>query len=95
MVYAKMDELGIKITPSSWIKEITNSGVTCFNVFSSREFTVPADAVILVTMKYSNMEPYKMLKEKGVKPLYLMGDAKSPRQIGDALRDGHAIAREI
>jgi len=95
MVYGKMDELGIKITPSSWIKEITSSGATCFNVYSSREWTVPADDVILVTMKYSNMEPYKLLKEKGVKPLYLIGDAKSPRQIGDALRDGHAVAREI
>ena len=69
--------------------------MTCFNVFSSREFAVPADAVIMVTMKYSNMEPYKMLKEKGVKPIYLMGDAKSPRQIGDALRDGHTIGREL
>ncbi|MGD0072882.1 MAG: FAD-dependent oxidoreductase [Candidatus Binataceae bacterium] len=95
LIYGKMDELGVKITSSSWIKEITASGLTCFNVFSSREFAVPADAVIMVTMKYSNMEPYKMLKEKGVKPIYLMGDAKSPRQIGDALRDGHTIGREL
>jgi 2,4-dienoyl-CoA reductase-like NADH-dependent reductase (Old Yellow Enzyme family) len=95
LIYGKMDELGVKITPSSWIKEVTNSGAICFNVFSSREWTVPADQVILVTMKYSNTEPYKLLKEKGVKPLFLIGDAKSPRQIGDALRDGHAVARDI
>lgn len=95
LIYSKMDELGIKITPSAWVKEISGSEVLCFNVFSSREWTLAADDVVLVTMKYSNVEPYKLLKEKGVKPLYLIGDAKSPRQIGDALRDGHAVAREI
>jgi len=46
-------------------------------------------------IKYSNIEPYKLLKQKGVKPLYPIGDAKSPREIGDALRDGHAVGREI
>jgi hypothetical protein len=25
----------------------------------------------------------------------LIGDAKAPRQIGEAVRDGHAVAREI
>lgn len=95
LIYARMDELGVKITPVSWVKEVEASGATCFNIFSGREWTVAADSVIFVTMKYSNMEPYKMLKEKGVKPLYLIGDAKAPRHIGEAVRDGYAVAREI
>lgn len=95
LIYGKLDELGVKIVPSAWVKEIHGADVTCFNVFSSREWQEEAESVILVTMKYSNMEPYKLLKEKGVKPLYLIGDAKAPRQIGDALRDGHAVGREI
>ncbi len=95
MIYARMDELGVKITPMTWVKEINPSSVTCFNIFTGREWTVPADSVILVTMKYSNVEPYEMLKGKGVKPLYLIGDAKAPRQIGEAVRDGHALARDL
>ncbi len=95
LIYAKMDELAVKITPQSWVKEIGASGVVCYNIFTGREWTVAADDVILVTTKYSNMEPYKLLKAKGVKPLYLVGDAKSPRQIGESVRDGHAAAREI
>ncbi|MGD0075122.1 MAG: hypothetical protein ABSD31_12410 [Candidatus Binataceae bacterium] len=44
-------------------------------------------------VKYSNVEPYEMLKGKGVKPL---GDARAPRQIGEAVaRDGLALARDL
>lgn len=95
LIYAKMDELAVKITPQSWVKEIGASGVVCYNIFTGREWTVAADDVILVTTKYSNMEPYKLLKAKGVKPLYLVGDAKAPRQIGESVRDGYSVAREI
>jgi 2,4-dienoyl-CoA reductase-like NADH-dependent reductase (Old Yellow Enzyme family) len=94
-VYGRLDELGVRVVASSWVKELHARGATCFNVFSSREWEEPADNVILVTMKYSNMETYKLLKGKGVKPLFLIGDAKSPRHIGDAIRDGYAAAREI
>ena len=95
LIYSKMDELGVTVTPSSWVKEINGSEVVCYNVFSGREWIERVDDVVLVTMKYSNTEPYKLLKEKGVKPLHLIGDAKSPRQVGDALRDAYALAREI
>ena len=94
-IYAKMDELNVQISASSWVKQINASDVTCFNIFSGREWAATPDNVILVTTKYSNMEPYKLLKEKGVGHLYLIGDAKAPRQIGEAVRDGHALAREI
>ncbi len=94
-VYGRLDELGVRVVPSSWVKEIRPGGATCFNVFSSREWDEAADSIILVTMKYSNMEPYKLLKAKGLKAVHLIGDAKSPRHIGDAMRDGYAAAREI
>jgi 2,4-dienoyl-CoA reductase-like NADH-dependent reductase (Old Yellow Enzyme family) len=94
-IYGKMDELGITITPCSWVREIKGSEVVCFNIFSDRQWSVQADDVILVTMKYSNTDLYKLLKGKGVRPLHLIGDARSPRQIGDAIREGHAAAREI
>ncbi|MBI2962946.1 MAG: FAD-dependent oxidoreductase [Deltaproteobacteria bacterium] len=94
-VYGRLDELGVRVVPSSWVKEIRPGAATCFNVFSSREWEEAADSVILITMKYSNMETYKLLKSKGVKAAYLVGDAKSPRHIGDAIRDGYAAALEI
>jgi 2,4-dienoyl-CoA reductase-like NADH-dependent reductase (Old Yellow Enzyme family) len=94
-VYGRLDELGVRVVPSSWVKEIRSGAATCFNVFSSREWDEATDSVVLVTMKYSNMEPYKLLKARGLKTVHLIGDAKSPRHIGDAIRDGYAAAREI
>ena len=94
-IYSRMDELGVTITSLSWVKEIDSKGATCFNVINSREWRTEADSVILVTMKYSNTDVYTLLKANGVKPLYLIGDAKAPRQIGEAVRDGYSVARNI
>ncbi len=94
-LYGMLDELGVVVIPNSWVKEIGAAGATCFNIYSGREWQVAADSIVLSTMRYSNNDLYHLLKQKGVQPLYLVGDAKAPRQIGEAVRDGHAVAREI
>jgi 2,4-dienoyl-CoA reductase-like NADH-dependent reductase (Old Yellow Enzyme family)/thioredoxin reductase len=92
-VMAKLDELGVKITPYSWVKEITEKGVVCFNAFSGREFAVEADNIILVTAKYSNTELYDLFKQRGIE-CHLIGDARAPRWIWNATHDGYKLARE-
>jgi 2,4-dienoyl-CoA reductase-like NADH-dependent reductase (Old Yellow Enzyme family) len=94
-VYGRLDELGVKVTPFSWVRGIEGNAARCFFIFSGREWETSADSFVLVTMKYSNTGIYTLLKQRGVKPLHLIGDAKAPRHIGDAIRDGHLAARAI
>ncbi len=90
----RLDELGVKITPNSWVKAIDQGSVECFNIHSGREFAVTADTVVLATMKYSNVELVKLLKERNVE-CHLIGDARAPRWILTATHDGYKMGREL
>lgn len=91
---AKLDELGVKITPYTWVKEITEKGATCYNVFTGREYEIELDNIIMVTTKYSNTELHGLLRQKGIEG-YLIGDARAPRWILNATHDGYKLGREI
>ncbi len=91
---AKLDELGVKITPFTWVKQITERGATCFYAPSGKEYDVEADNIIMVTTKYSNIELYDLFKQRGVE-CHLIGDARAPRWILNATHDGYKLAREI
>jgi 2,4-dienoyl-CoA reductase-like NADH-dependent reductase (Old Yellow Enzyme family)/thioredoxin reductase len=91
---SKIDELGVRITTHSGVKEITENGLTCFYVFSGREFQIEADQVILITTKLSNWEPYHLFQQKGFE-VHLIGDARAPRFIWNATHDGYKIGREL
>ena len=93
-VMGRLDELGVKITPYTWVKQIAEKGAICFNAPSGREFDVEADNIILVTTKYSNTELYDLFKQRGVE-CHLIGDARAPRWIWNATHDGYKLAREI
>jgi 2,4-dienoyl-CoA reductase-like NADH-dependent reductase (Old Yellow Enzyme family) len=90
----KLDELGVKITPYTWVKEITEKGATCIYGPSGREFDVKADNIIMVTTKYSNTGLYDLFKQRGVE-CHLIGDARAPRWILNATHDGYKLAMEI
>jgi 2,4-dienoyl-CoA reductase-like NADH-dependent reductase (Old Yellow Enzyme family) len=90
----KIDELGVRITPHTWVKEITDKGASCFYVFSGREYDIEADNIVMITTKLSNVEPYNLLKKKGIE-CHLIGDARAPRFIWNATHDGYKIGREI
>jgi hypothetical protein len=96
-VMPRLDELNVKITPLTAVKEITDKGAICFYVFSDREdraYEIEADNIIMVTTKLSNLEPYNLLKQRGVE-CHLIGDAKAPRWIMNATHDGYKVGREI
>ncbi|MEZ5524174.1 MAG: FAD-dependent oxidoreductase [Pseudomonadales bacterium] len=61
-----------------------------------------ADTVILVTARLSNDALYKALRERqdewqkeGIKGIYQAGDCYAPRLTGDAIFEGHRLAREF
>jgi dimethylamine/trimethylamine dehydrogenase len=64
--------------------------------------TVEADTVILVTARHSNNELFKALWQnhdrwatEGIGDIFQAGDCYAPRLLGDAIFDGHRIAREF
>lgn len=91
-IYAAADNLGIKQTPNSWIKEIDGKTVTLYNIYSEREWQEEYDNVVLITMKYSNDELYKALVDAGAKNVQRIGDAVTPRWVSDAVREGVRVA---
>jgi len=90
----KLDMLGIQIHPNTWVKEITPTGATCFNIFSFREFDIPSDTIVLTTMKYSQTDLYALFEQEGIE-CHLIGDAKAPRWIWNATHDGYKLAWEV
>lgn len=91
-VYANLDTLGVRMTPNSWIKEISGKAVTLYNIYSAREWREEYDNVVLVTMKYSNDSLYKTLKAAGVPNVRRIGDAVAPRSVSEATREGVHVA---
>ncbi|MFN8204262.1 MAG: FAD-dependent oxidoreductase [Solirubrobacteraceae bacterium] len=94
-VHGALDELGVKVTPSSSIRQISGRQVTCFNLLSGREWTEDADTVVLVTMKYVNDALYKQLAEAGDVEVHRIGDVVTPRWVTDATREGVRLAYRL
>jgi hypothetical protein len=90
--YARLDELGVKVTPNAWIDSISGTTVTCRNVYSGRQWRQEADSVVLVTMKYSINDLHQQLVARGFADLHLIGDAVAPRWISEATREGVRVA---
>ncbi len=94
-INARLDELRVKVVPNTWVKNISKGTVTCYNIFSGREWTTEADNVVLATMRYSTNNLYHLLKRRGVKNVYHIGDAVAPRKIYTSIRDGDKLARML
>jgi 2,4-dienoyl-CoA reductase-like NADH-dependent reductase (Old Yellow Enzyme family) len=94
-VYETLDSLGVKFTPNAWISSIGEGSATAFNIYSARDWEVAADTVILVTMKYSNTDIVRLVKERSSVPVHTIGDAVAPRQVADAVLDATRLAHAL
>lgn len=85
----------LKMIPYSFITEIDggNVRVLCLpNGEKSVESEV--DAVVLMTMFKSNNGLYPLLRER-VAEVHLIGDARAPRTIHEAIFEGHRLGRKL
>jgi dimethylamine/trimethylamine dehydrogenase len=82
------------------------TGIEPGRIAATDEFGVPfeleADAVVLVTQRLSNEEPYlelaadeEALAAEGIEAVYRIGDCVAPRIVAEAAFEGHRLAREI
>jgi len=95
-LFPRLFDVGIKVSPFTWIRKIDGGTVTLYNVYQhNSESDVEVDSVILTTGKIQNDSLYGAFKGK-VKELHVIGDAKiGGARIGNAIYDGQKLAREL
>jgi len=86
---------GVKLTPSTRVREISDNKVTIANLFTDQESVIEGiDTVVLACGGVENNELFYALKGQ-VKELYAVGDCKGVRKILWATNDGAMIGRVI
>jgi len=86
---------GLRFTPYTVIKEIQGRTVTVYNIHSREERTIEGvDTVVLAYYHKASDGLYFAMKGK-IKELYRVGDCLAPRMIGDAIRDGERVGRQL
>jgi 2,4-dienoyl-CoA reductase (NADPH2) len=84
--------LGVKVMDQSMVKKVTAEGV--YVEKDGEETLLPADTVVLATGAVANNTLTAELEGK-IKNLYVIGDAKKPRKITEAVREGFDLARDL
>jgi dimethylamine/trimethylamine dehydrogenase len=94
-VIARLKDLGVRFSPTSYLKSIEEHAVTLFDVHTGQERTVTeVDAVILVTARLPADTLARELQGR-VERLYTVGDALAVRSWASAVYEGHKFAREV
>jgi NADPH-dependent 2,4-dienoyl-CoA reductase/sulfur reductase-like enzyme len=91
-LYAKLFELGIKMTPMTGFKGIRDKTVTLFHSFTGEERQAEYDTVVLCFYNKANEQLYFDLKGK-VKELHRVGDCVAPRGAQEAIHEAERVAR--
>ncbi|MDW7738799.1 MAG: FAD-dependent oxidoreductase [Bacillota bacterium] len=87
-----LHRLGVKVLDQWTVKEVSAEGVTIEKEGAVK--TLPADTVILAIGAAANNKLFEKLEGK-VNELHLIGDAKKPRKITEAVREGFDLARSL
>jgi len=95
-VYENAMRSGVRFTPNSFVREITQRKVVLYNIYTDEEFSrEPIDTVILETGRIPDDTLYELVSKK-VKESYIVGDCNiAGRQIGDTIADAFEVARKI
>ena len=81
--------LGVKVKDQFAVKEVNRDGVLITQ--GDDEILLPADTVVLAIGAVANNSLEDELKDK-IGNLYVIGDAKQPRKINEAVREGFDLA---
>lgn len=96
-LYARLDELKIRILPLTEVRKISDDGVVeILHVYSRRALEpIQADSVIVAALGRANDSLWKEMKEATRIPVSCIGDAFAPRGMHEAILEGTRVAREI
>jgi len=83
----------VKIITNTALSEVTDRGIMVIDKsFAKQE--IPAETVVLAVGLKAESELYNAIADK-YSDIYLVGDAKQPKKIMDAIWDAYEIARSI
>jgi dimethylamine/trimethylamine dehydrogenase len=101
-IHARLAEIGVDIVLNRALERIENGVLTSSCVYSGRQQTLRADAVVMVASRSGNDAVWQELcaredewQGRGIKSIRLIGDAESPAPIAWATYAGHRYAREL
>jgi 2,4-dienoyl-CoA reductase-like NADH-dependent reductase (Old Yellow Enzyme family)/thioredoxin reductase len=95
ILWQRLNKNGVKITPVTEVKAISQKKVRVMDVWTNEERTITAiDTVIMATGYRSNNTLYMALKGR-VKELYAVGDCYAPKRALDAIHSGFKTAFKI
>jgi len=84
---------GVKVTPSTGVKEITEKAIVVFNTFTREERRIEGvDTVVIATAGRADDRLYRALKGK-VQELHAVGHCLSPRKMITSVLDGAVVGR--
>lgn len=88
---------GVRITSQSYLERIEDGAVRVASIWGEHEpRSVPADTVVLTQLRQSDDALYKTLKARQPAfEIHAIGDCVAPREVDDAVYDGHALARDL
>jgi len=84
----------VKIMTNTALLEITDEGAVVIDRNSLKKTTIPADTVVLAMGLCPNRELYQTIQDK-VAEVYLIGDARKPLNIMNAVWDAYEVSRAI
>lgn len=94
-ILKRIKQLGVKITPTSYIRGVGDREVVVYDVHTEAEHTISdVDAVVLATGRLSVNHLERELEGK-VAQLYTVGDAASARMWATASYEGQKFARYV
>jgi pyruvate/2-oxoglutarate dehydrogenase complex dihydrolipoamide dehydrogenase (E3) component len=95
VVLPRLLNRGVKITPSTGVKEIKENAVVVFNTFTRDERRIEGvDTVVIATDGRADDRLYRALKGK-VQELHAVGHCLSPRKMITSILDGAVVGRML
>ncbi|MCX7943617.1 MAG: FAD-dependent oxidoreductase, partial [Deltaproteobacteria bacterium] len=93
IVISSLKRLGVKLIPRAKVVKIDKDGV--YAEIEGKEEFFPAQTVVLAMGAKPNNKLESILKERDDLKYFVIGDAKRPSNITNAIKDGYNTAKEI
>ena len=95
LIIPLLKNLGVRLSPQTYVKRIDERSATVFDVFTNSESErTDLDAIVLVTMR-KPVQPLAEALRGEIDQLFVAGDALAPRGHGEAFYEGSYFARMI
>ena len=95
-----LDKLGVRLLPTMWLRRVEGRDVVLGHYLNrGRELVIPnVDAIVRAGRRIPDDQLYRQLGRRIAERdvvLHLIGDARQPRRIADAIHHGHAVGRAV